>query len=377
MVDNHSKTNGEPKFSKTLLDDLKTFFKDLRGGELKRTLGQDFYELKEFYLDEERKNRLKAMGRFRRWIYMTTWLLKSLFMKLTPVRRILLLISLLFLIASRNIIYGDSNINVSINFNVAAILMLLFILMLELRDKLLARSELEAGRSVQRALMPDKSPNVPGWSLWLFTRPANEVGGDVVDFQQITSNRFGVALGDVAGKGLGAALFMAKLQAILRALAPDFTSLSELGAKINEIFYRDGIPKNFASLVYLELQSTSDFVRVLNAGHMPPIALRGTTIKEMPKGAPALGISPKAIYTEQHIELEKGDYLLVYSDGLTEARNESGDFFGDQRLLELLPKLDGITTDKFGERLIADVDQFVGNARANDDLSLVVLRRLS
>src|SRR5512138_3275825 len=92
------------------------------------------------------------------------------------------------------------------------------VLMLELKDKLLARSELEAGRTVQLALMPDRPPVVPGWDIWLYSRSANDVGGDLVDYLQIDPQRLGVMLGDVAGKGLPAALLMAKLQATLRAL---------------------------------------------------------------------------------------------------------------------------------------------------------------
>ncbi|MFQ5866072.1 MAG: PP2C family protein-serine/threonine phosphatase [bacterium] len=363
MANHGSAGKGEPTLRKTV-------FEDLHRGDFFSTIRRDFTELKDFFLDEDRQSRLKDMGRVKRWLYMTAWLLKSLFLKLTPARRILLVVGVLLLLVSPG--SNDSN-----NINIIAGLILLFILMLELKDKLVARDELESGRAVQNALMPEKSPVVPGWELWLFTRPANEVGGDLVDYLQITETRFGVALGDVAGKGLGAALLMAKLQATLRALVPDYSSLGDLGVKINEIFYRDGLPKSFASLIYLELKPDSGFVRILNAGHMPPIALKGAEIEQMPKGAPALGLKPETVYAEQQFELQNEDLLLVYSDGLTEARNEQGDFFGDQRLLQMLPKLQGLSAEKSGERLLAEVKRFVGEFRANDDLSLIVLKRQS
>lgn len=361
----------EPKLGKTLREDFKR-------GDFKRTVSRDFKELKEFFLDDQRRNRLTKMGWFKRWFFMTAWLLKSLFLKLTPARRLLLLAGVLLILISRSATFQGENVQVNSNTGIAGGLLILFVLMLELKDKLLAHQELETGRAVQRALMPDESPIVSGWSLWLFTRPANDVGGDLVDFQRMDENRFGVALGDVAGKGLGAALFMAKLQATLRALAPDFRSMSGLGAKLNQIFYRDGIANKFASLAYLEFQPDSDFVRVLNAGHFPPIAIRENgAIEEMPKGTMALGISADANYGEQQIELAKGDLLLIYSDGVTEARNTDGEFFGEQRLRDLLPALAGLSPKQTGAKLLAEVDRFVGDARANDDLSLVVLKRVS
>lgn len=364
MAGKKSQINEEPKLGKTVLEDL-------RRGDFRKTISRDFRELKEFYLNEDRKKRLKDMGCFKRWFFITIWLLKSLFFKLTPVRRILLVIGLLFLILH----YSGNDIQ-SNNINVVGGLILLFVLMLELKDKLLARNELQAGRSVQFALMPDKNPKVPGWQLWIFTRPANEVGGDLVDFLQINKSKFGVALGDVAGKGLGAALFMAKLQATLRALAPDFKSLAALGAKINEIFYRDGIPNSFASLVYIELQSGSGSLRVLNAGHMPPIVLKGTEIAEMPKGEPALGILPDTTYSEQNIELQGGELLVVYSDGLTDAQNEKGEFFEDMRLFEFLAKSGKLSAREAGEKLLKEIDNFNGDSGVNDDISLVILKRL-
>jgi len=122
---------------------------------------------------------------------------------------------------------------------------------LELKDKLHAKTELEEGRSVQNALMPEENPKVDGWDIWLYTRPANDVGGDLLDFTKISENNYGISLGDVAGKGLSAALLMAKLQSTIRAIVPDYISLSEFGNKLNHIFCRDSLPKLFSSLIYI------------------------------------------------------------------------------------------------------------------------------
>lgn len=360
----------EPKLAKLLREDL-------RHGDFRRTLRRDWNALKEFYLDQNRQQRLQQMGWLKRGVLLSWWLIKSLFFKLTPVRRILLIISFWFILEASSIQYHGERFQFdSGGLGKLGFVVLLFILMLELKDKLLAQSELATGRSVQRALMPKQSPTIPGWELWLTTRPANEVGGDLVDYLEIGANRFGVALGDVAGKGLKAALLMAKLQATLRALASDFDSLAELGVKLNAILRRDSLPDSFASLIYFELQSDSGMVRLLNAGHQPPLILRGATVEEMAHGTAALGVLPKAVCVEQQIILQRGEVLVVYSDGLNEARNEAGEFFGDDRILALLASCAQYTANQIGDRLLAEVEHFVGEARPHDDLSLIVLKRL-
>lgn len=369
MAATNQNGTAEPKLTKLLREDI-------RHGDFRRTLRRDWSELKEFYLDQNRQERLQQMGWLKRWILIVWWLLKSLFLKLTPVRRILLVISFWLMVQANTIRYSDEHLQFDSDTGKLGFVVLLFILMLELKDKLLAQSELATGRSVQRALMPKQNPAIPGWELWLMTRPANEVGGDLVDYLEVGKNRFGIALGDVAGKGLKAALLMAKLQATLRALASDFSSLADLGTKLNAILRRDGLPDSFASLVYLELQSDSGTVRLLNAGHLPPLVLRGSTVEEIAQGTAALGVLPGAIGVEQQIELQPGDTLVVYSDGLSEARNATGEFFGDERVLALLPSCTQRSATQIGNLLLAEVDRFVGDARAHDDLSMIVLKRL-
>jgi len=349
-------SKSEPKLGRLLWEDLH------RGG-IKRTLRQDFRDIYHFYIDRKSRKQLKSMGRIRRWIRIAYWILRSLILKLTPARRVLLVASL--------IVFFSNNPNVRL----LGFLTLLLILMFELKDKLLARDELEAGRVVQFALIPDENPALSGWDIWLFTRPANEVGGDLVDYLKIDDNRLGITLGDVAGKGLGAALFMAKLQATFRALAPSFSSLNQLAVEMNRIFCRDGLPERFVSLVYLELEPDSGKVHLLNAGHLPPLAIRSGKLKELSRGGPALGILPKATYEEQHIDLQPGDLLFVYSDGITESQNEQGEFFGERHLQKLLTKWKNLPSEKIGTRVLEEVDVFIGDARPSDDVSLVILKR--
>jgi phosphoserine phosphatase RsbU/P len=362
-------TTGEPTLGRTLRDDI-------RRGDFGRTVRRDFEDLKEFMLDEQRKKRLVDMSRLKGWFYIAAWLLKSMFLKLTPARRLLLVGGFILVMASHSVVYSDDNVQIQSDTNVAGILCVTFVLMLELKDKLVAKSELEAGKAVQKALMPEPSPSVPGWDLWLFTRSANEVGGDLVDFVRLDDTRCGVALGDVAGKGLSAALLTAKLQATLRALVTDQTSVAGLGKKLNAIFYRDSPRSTFASLVYVELQGGSMVLRLINAGHIPPLIIRRGGLEKMEKGGTALGLASDAEFVEHRVELGSGDILLAYSDGLTEAQNEAAEFFGEQRLISLLPGLTVHSARELGQGLVEEVDRFIGQARPHDDLSIAVLKRL-
>jgi sigma-B regulation protein RsbU (phosphoserine phosphatase) len=254
--------------------------------------------------------------------------------------------------------------------------LVLVVLMLELKDKLVARNELEAGRAVQLALMPAAKPNVPGWDVWLFTRPANDVGGDLVDHLKIDERRHFVALGDVSGKALPAALLSVKLQATLRALAPTFGDLGELGAAVNRILQRDGLPSRFASLVYLLISEDTGRVGVLNAGHMPPLLTRNGVVETLPRGGVVLGLIEDTTYVEQTVDLNVGDSLVVYSDGVSEAMNESEEFFDDERLVAVVRQAAGLPAEATGRRLLDAVSAFVGEAAPSDDMSLIVVKRV-
>jgi hypothetical protein len=357
---------------KTLADDARGVSADLQKRGWRREFAGALSGLESFYLSQDNQVRLQAMPFVRRWLYRLWWLVEGLLMKLTPIRRVL------FVIALVQILVGDQRVqigNSSVSFVGVGEVLLVIILMLELKDKLIARQELEAGRAVQLALMPEATPPVPGWEIWLHNEPANDVGGDLIDHMKIDGRRHGVALGDVAGKALPAALLMVKLQATLRALAPQFDGLSDLGRAVNRILTRDGLPNRFATLVYLVLTEGSGEVRVLNAGHMPPVTIRAGVLDRLPFGSMALGIVPEATFTEQRVVLSEGDVLIAYSDGISEAMDASGDFFGEERLSAALREAAGEPAAVMGERLLQAVHAFVGTAPRHDDVSLMVVRR--
>lgn len=353
--------NKEPKLGKTLRDDWKNT-------HLKSSFKKDYGAAEEFFFTDYERTRLKQMSSFNRLIYRLAWLLKKLFLKLTPFRRILLIIGTVLILASRN--ENENNLGILGGF------ILVFLILIELKDKLIAKTELEEGRAIQMSLMPERVPDIPGWEVWLYTSPANDVGGDLVDFQKLEENSYGISLGDISGKGLSAALLMAKLQASIRALVSEYSQINIMVEKINAIFYNDTPKNSFASLIYFKISSDSRRVKYVNAGHLPPIIVKPNSLDELQKGLPALGLMKEFQYKEESLNLDRNDILISFSDGLTEAENINGEFYGKKRALELFAKQRGKTVSNIGENILSDVKNFIGEATTHDDISIVVLRKI-
>ncbi len=369
MPVNNRKNNADPK----LFDTIKN---DITEGGFSGDLSSDFSDLKEFFLNENRKKQLAGMGKIKRFFYMGWWLLKELLLKLTPTRRLVLLLGIFLLVSpGRCGVTGGEDVNIGANTSIFGGILILFVLMLELKDKLLAKYELNAGKSVQNALMSERNPEVPGWKIWLFTKPANDVGGDLVDIVKISENQHGITLADVSGKGLGAALLMAKLQTMIRAFAPEYSSVEKFAVKINNAFHKDILPNSFASLVYIQLSENNNEIEILNAGHLPPIHISNSLITKLKKGNVALGLAHDSKYSTEKLSLKAGDYLVVYSDGVTEARNSNGNFFGEKRLSDLLTKIQYNSPEQLGQKILQHVEFFIGDAKKHDDLSIVVLKK--
>ncbi len=354
---------------------LRTFSDDVARGGFFKDLKEETHEIRAFYITEDEEDRLRKKGKVAGWFFIAWWTARNLFLKLTPFRRILLVAGLLLVLAGA---YSQGNERDQDRPAAAiGIFAILLVLALELKDKLIAHEELASGRAVQRAMTPPASPAFPGWDIWLFTRPANEVGGDLVDQMPLGPDRCGIALGDVAGKGLGSALFMVKIQATLRALAPDADSPAALAAKVNTILVRDGVPSRFASLLFLVVSARQGKIRYINAGHMPPLVVTGSRITEMPRGNPALGLSAQTAFEEWTVDLAEEDALVLYSDGVTEALSETGEFYGLDRLKSACGRRQGLPAREIGEGILAEIMNFSGAQRAKDDLSLAVMRRIS
>lgn len=351
-----------------------TFKEDFRRKDLFQTLKREFKELAQFFLDDEKKDELKRMGIIKRYLYMTWWLLKILFLRLTPLRRILLLIGVVLVLFSGTVSINN-HVFVMNNSHILGGLLILFVLMMELKDKLLAKTELQEGKAVQKALMPVSNPEIHGWDICIKSFSANDVGGDLIDFFQINESRYALVLGDISGKGLGAALMMSKLQSTIRALYSEYERPELLVESVNRIFYRDSLPQQFASLIYMELDTISNSLSIVNAGHMPPIIVRENEVETLKKGGIAIGLSHSSKYSSVLINLNNNERIFVYSDGLTETMNEYNQLFGENRLKKILKKYITLDSSSLVDKILLNLDFFKGEAPIHDDVSILALKR--
>ena len=367
MMSRDAKQN-EPGFFKTLESDMNV-------NEMTKDFSQDMNDIIEFYVTQENKERLKKMNPLKRGFFYIVWILKSMVLKLNPMRRVMLLVSAFFIITAIRIHFDEFNISFTTDFSMLGCLIIVLLLMLELKDKLLAKDELVAGRKIQEALMPEETPYLDGWTLWLYSRPANEVSGDLVDFFYVDDDRATLFVSDVAGKGLHAALMTSKLQAIIKALAPDYKT-SELISKGNRTFYKEKLRKMFASLFYVEINKGNNTIEMVNAWHLPAYILRDNQIKETPHGETALGLIKNANYSVFKEEFKEGNIVVIYSDGITDAKNSAGEFYGNEKMKSVMLQNKELSAKALGEKILENIFQFTGQTRQNDDISIIVMKKM-
>jgi len=239
------------------------------------------------------------------------------------------------------------------------------------------KRELDIARDVQAGLLPQRRPAIAGLDYDGTCRMAREVGGDYFDFLELGPGRLGLALGDISGKGVSAALLMASLQALLRSRAKQLADApAALVTQINESLTESTDPSKFATFFYAVYDAAARTLRYVNAGHNPPFLLRtGTTVvsRLRPTGM-ALGFDQGAAYGEGTETLAPGDLLLAFTDGLTEALNGAGEEFGDARAAGLLVGNRHLGAGDLQRLLSAELEAFCGGAPQHDDVTIVVAR---
>jgi sigma-B regulation protein RsbU (phosphoserine phosphatase) len=255
---------------------------------------------------------------------------------------------------------------------------LFFLLTLELRDKLSLKGDLEVARQIQFGLLPFEPYEKGGVSICTVMRPANTVGGDYFDVIELAEGRLAVAVGDVAGKGMPAALLMALLQGSLRTLLSAGLRGGELVAKLNAHLCAN-IPSNrLITLFYGELDTAAGHLAYVNAGHNPPFLLpAGDPPARLAANAMALGITAETEFASMTVDLEPGDRLVLYTDGVTEAEDTRDREYGEARLEAWLEANREATGRRLIDGVIAEVLQHCGAARPRDDMTLMCLGRVS
>jgi serine phosphatase RsbU (regulator of sigma subunit) len=241
------------------------------------------------------------------------------------------------------------------------------------------RKDLEGAKDVQQSFFPPRSFSIPCLSCETVYRPARGIGGDYYDFLSLSEGRWGIAIGDVSGKGIGAALLMASLQASLRAQAlHPHLDLTTLIGDVNHLVYESSPSAFFASLFYAEYEPASRTLQYVNAGHNPPIIVRSRgdscELFHLRAEAVPIGMFDDAQFAATQFQLAKDDVLIAYTDGITEASNSSSELWGLESLERLLRSCSGMEPREIVERILDEVADFANGEPQRDDVTLVVMK---
>jgi serine phosphatase RsbU (regulator of sigma subunit) len=241
------------------------------------------------------------------------------------------------------------------------------------------RRDLEAATEIQKSFLPDQRPDVPGLRFFDHYTSALHIGGDYYDYIPLPGDRLAVALGDVAGKGAAAALLMARLSAAVRFCLASEPRVAEAVRRLNLLMTRAGSADRYVTFVVAVLDRGRSSLTLVNAGHLPPLRRRGGRREVEEVGEEAAGL-PLGVfdrpYEEVTVPLEPGDAWVLFTDGVTEARNPKKELYGKERLKAVVQRAPA-DVEKLGEALLADVHKFAEGARQSDDLTVVAFGRTS
>jgi sigma-B regulation protein RsbU (phosphoserine phosphatase) len=247
------------------------------------------------------------------------------------------------------------------------------------------RRDIALASEVQRRLLPDAPPRSESVDFAAASVPARRIGGDYYDFVELNDGRIGIALADVSGKGVAAALIMSVVQTSLRIISSEGdVPPPRLVARMNEFVYQSTPASKYATFFYAQLDVQRRTLRYVNAGHNAPYLLRaarpstaGSALPEIERlsvGGMVVGMFPEAIYEEATVELCPGDVLLAFTDGVPEAHNPENDEFGEERLQQLLRQTAHLPADEISARISAEMKNWIRDAEQYDDLTFIVMK---
>jgi len=305
--------------------------------------------------------------------------------KLSPARRVLLLAALVMLVfPTSGFSYHDAGHQlhvIELDLHFWGGLLLFLLLMLEIADRVVMKRDLQIAREIQTWLLPGAPPQIPGISIAYTTRPANTVAGDYYDVfprpgKTNEENRVVFVVADVAGKSIPAAMLMATFQASLKTLSTAQVALPELVANMNKYACSNsqgGL--RFTTAFIAEYDAAQHVFTYINAGHNNPILRRSNgLIERLDVGGLPLGIQSEAKYEWASVTLAPGDWLLIFTDGLVEAENARQDELGEPRVLSALEASVSATPKELLDRLMAQLDLFVGSTPQHDDVTCMLLK---
>jgi phosphoserine phosphatase RsbU/P len=241
------------------------------------------------------------------------------------------------------------------------------------------RLDLRMAQEVQNAFIPQTAPSIPGLECETFYRPMHSISGDYYDFFPMSSGRWGIAIGDVSGKGIGAALVMASLHASVRSQAQQSHSDAAIAVnRVNQLLH-ESLPVHFyASLFYAEYDPSTRRLAYVNAGHNPPIVIRcqcgRSQIFRLDQGGTPVGLFENPIYKSVDFQLEAGDILVACTDGIIDMESQDGELWGQHRLEDLFSTCTPRTPQQVVQTIVREVGAFAMGNPPKDDMTLVVLQ---
>ena len=370
---------------------LRSTFRGVGQEDLTGLYSREWKAAKGKLIAEDRESIERAKGRLRRFFKTTNSVLFGLARRLAPARRVLFLAVLalfFFSLACPKIEKHkettrngkkstvDYRVDFDSGFLSVASLLLTLLLAMELVDKINYRDELELARDLQASLIPKELPRPPGYQLGAHNEIANTVGGDIYDFVPLGDGRLAVLFGDASGHGMAAGLVMAVAHAAFRTQLEVDSLPPAVFATLNRILCRTGSSRAFFSCVYILLSPDGSFFATV-AGHPPAlrVGIDGTVRARIGKGAYPLGIRPGMKWAVETGRLEPGESLFLHSDGLSEARDESGAEFGDERIEAALKRWASLDPERLTGSIALTLHEFRRRQAPDDDVSIAVIRR--
>src|SRR5689334_7498864 len=244
-------------------------------------------------------------------------------------------------------------------------------------EKRRMEEELKVASEIQMRLQPFAPPKLGGWEMTGVSFPCREIGGDYYDFiHRKRDSHLILAVGDVSGKGTGAALLMSSLHAAVRAQSQTRASISEVMGEINQYIFENSPSNKFLTLFYGDLDPDTGTLRYSNGGHNAPIFVRRSgKIERLDKGGLPIGMMQAGVYQEASVDFDRGDVLVIYSDGITESINERDEEFEEDRLIEVVKNNLGRSASGIRDRIDEALSRFVGNTAPVDDMTLMIIKR--
>ncbi len=244
----------------------------------------------------------------------------------------------------------------------------------EALDKDRLERQVQIAAEVQRRMMPAEPPRIPGFDIAALYVPCFELGGDFYDLFRLGEASLGITVADVVGKGLPASLLMASIRAAIRAQADNVYDLDEIIRRVNRSMSRDMRSNEFITLWYGVLDLKSRRLTYCNAGHEPPLLLRGGSMRELGVGGMVIGVDPDQRYEKEVVQLQQNDLLWIYTDGVPDAMNYTGEKFGKARMREALLKYAPEPAEQVCRQMLWETRRFVGLNRRTDDTTIVVVK---